>query len=610
MASRYVVTQTNVYESVQTPVPPRTLTLKQRLMNVFRTNTRGRSVRENSEDPSVQAPVLPLQPVARDETNTEDQPPEISSDNDAQIENVSVVKYYSRGELERVDIVRADAERVSYHKDVVESVFRLETLAIADEDSRQPQGRWTDDICCVDCCCGSITKRLRYRRKHVQTECTEEFLREVAKEGWKILNKELFPMVSNAGRMLWVIVQLVLLMINFCFSVTAFALGDKTWVDIVNVSFSITGLVLAFFDLFFTIDDINRCCESISQNNRKWRWFTDKYAEVLRMSVSEFIIYVIVITNMLIYLSGENHTTAIQVDSTEDRVRLAFLCKSAALNVINSYIVRLIVLGYTVHYTRKLVQEGNAKSSGFWFMVRFILHVFGQIVVQVLMLVAIGGKIRYENPTPGEEIRVSPYLWYMIVGAWFLPVVGVVMFFIPNYYWMQKLPLKRYINFLQTTLKERSLTELTPILGGKTHNELKIAARKVKEFVTQDLKEITDISFSYKQCYPIHFPGLAFFSYVYAAFLLVFAICCGLNTNENGDTFTGTILGGDAWWVLYFFLALFVVIIINCSNLFIFHVWTFMIVCILCIVPVVCIVTGLLIYLCILIYLYISFTTE
>ena len=130
---------------------------------------------------------------------------------------------------------------------------------------------------------------------------------------------------------------------------------------------------------------------------------------------------------------------------------------------------------------------------------------------------------------------------------------------IPNYYWLQEFPLKRYLNFL-TILKEHSLEILAPILVGKTPNELKEAARKVEKLVREGFKDIAGVNFNYKQCYPIQFPSMGFISFVYAACLLAFAVCCFTTGADFGDSFVGLIL--------FFIAAVITINIINSVNLF------------------------------------------
>ena len=86
-------------------------------------------------------------------------------------------------------------------------------------------------------------------------------------------------------------------------------------------------------------------------------------------------------------------------------------------------------------------KSGIASCSGLVFLIEFYLHVLGQMVTQVLMIVAIWGKVEEENPVPGEDLHISGFLLYMIVGGYILPFVGTLMFAVFNYNKIQKFPI-------------------------------------------------------------------------------------------------------------------------------------------------------------------------
>lgn len=71
----------------------------------------------------------------------------------------------------------------------------------------------------------------------------------------------------------------------------------------------------------------------------------------------------------------------------------------------------------------------------------FLVHVVGQMLVQLLTLGAIASKIfcenqHYSNGSNGA-VKISPYTWVMIVLGFLLPLAGTLTFFIPTYGFVQ-----------------------------------------------------------------------------------------------------------------------------------------------------------------------------
>ena len=302
-------------------------------------------------------------------------------------------------------------------------------------------------------------------------------------------------------------------------------------------------------------------------------------SDFIRMIAAELILYPLLVCDIFELVTGEGY----KGESTADRVSFALFIISSLALILYVYIVRLFILGSTIHHVQKsrkppiedqtTHQQADCnpqyRKAALWFQSHFFIHVFGQMVSQILMLIAIGAKIRYDNrhlfesDNNDDEIRVSPYLWYMLVAGYIMPVCGLLTFFIVNYYWVQEFPIGLCIDIL-------SLLELP----GVDHilrpdKELKDSHEKAKRIMRfvhfaelkKDFKGMHGKDWCNKFMYPFSSPILVFLCIVYSICLLFFIIFATLAVSDDGDTMTVVLNGGN--WVYFYIGAIIFGIIVN-----------------------------------------------
>ena len=153
------------------------------------------------------------------------------------------------------------------------------------------------------------------------------------------------------------------------------------------------------------------------------------------------------------------------------------------------YIARVFILAGTVYSVAKLRDKKNI-FEGAIFQIMFVLYSYGLMVLQICMIVAIGGAYynkyneRYkeltipmnfsnassvtyttsfpmnisrslsENYTTPSTIDVnyipSGRLWYVIVCGYVTPILGIIMFFVVCHYWTQQFPIEVILDILKS----------------------------------------------------------------------------------------------------------------------------------------------------------------
>ena len=108
------------------------------------------------------------------------------------------------------------------------------------------------------------------------------------------------------------------------------------------------------------------------------------------------------------------------------------------------------------------------------------IHIIGQMITQLVLLIYIGIRIHYENPTQVESLSISWQLCLLIIGGFFLPILGTVVFFCSAYYWIQDFSLSLFLGLLKL-LKKEAFPDAVFKKEDINNEKKKILARKLIE---------------------------------------------------------------------------------------------------------------------------------
>ena len=256
--------------------------------------------------------------------------------------------------------------------------------------------------------------------------------------------------------------------------------------------------------------------------------------------------YPLLICDIFELIIGEPY----KFQSIVDGLSFVLFTISTTSLVLFVYIMRLAILGGVIYYTQKqrkpkqkqLQGKGmefdySISKSAFFFQGYFFYHVLMQMIAQILMIVAIGAKIRFDNrhlfessdtDSKDESVHVSPFLWYMLVGGYVLPVFGFFTFFIVTYFWVQEFPIGVCIDLL-SLLRMPGMEHITNFTKNtKEHvDKMKRITKHVQlaELKTQ-FRDLHQMSwFKHKFLYPFKSPTLVILSIFYTVLQLGFFVC-------------------------------------------------------------------------------------
>ena len=189
------------------------------------------------------------------------------------------------------------------------------------------------------------------------------------------------------------------------------------------------------------------------------------------------------------------------------------------LSLFLVYVLRVLIFARVVYLIIKQIKN----CEGILFLVIFVIYMYMMMLLQILMIVIIGSRFHHEYANY-RAIEMSWQLWYMMISAYLLPLLGMIMFFIVHHFWTMKLPVDIIYNLLcefQTKGEkgnkdtDKTLKELNEHLGGdKFKNDY------------NELNEVSKLSkFIYPYTSPFHIIAIHF----YGLILLGFFICCTVN---------------------------------------------------------------------------------
>ncbi|XP_064399158.1 uncharacterized protein LOC135345659 [Halichondria panicea] len=493
------------------------------------------------------------------------------------------------------------------------------------EDSADPEEISTNlqksvDFCCQSCTC-SIHSPFQ-RKKPVDFEKKEYMtptLRNGKARGKNMFSHLAFPLVLDTVRVVWISSEFALAIFGLIFSIATYATGSVEAFNTFHLVLSIVAAILAITDGIYgmkvSCSECVKNCKNGSAKNKTEDILLEAADETgkccckscktlfdfVRVVLTEVILVPLLICDIFEVVTG-----APEVAGNASNIIGMILFAIGGLTVlVYVYFARLGILIGIVKYVqngrsprtddaavlKSVDYDPSLKKYGLFFQLAFLLHVTGQMMGQVLMLIAIGGKIRYDNRhlyNPSDRdtrVYASPELWYMCVAATVLPVCGLLSFFIVTNFWVQEFPISLCLDMIKL-LKMPGADEIfdsKQVVKDGAKEMSKVISKFIRvDQLKTDYNVLSNTRFLDKLSYPFKSPGLIILCLLYAGGQLGFIICAATAKDETG-MLMGQVLNGGGWVVYY----IFAVVVGALANLYVFAVaavWVTIISVIICIV--------------------------
>ena len=232
-----------------------------------------------------------------------------------------------------------------------------------------------------------------------------------------------------------------------------------------------------------------------------------------------------------------------------------------AISFLNSaftiYIARTFILFGTVWSISKVRISNKAKWKGAFFHIYFVIYACFQMLLQVMMIFAIGVRFHHEyRETDNKaDYSLSSSLWYMIILGYIIPILSSIMFFLVHHYWTQKFPMDVFKDMFLTLIKKPGKMET--VMFWKKGGEFKDTMEKIMYYINRekfekDYVEYASVKIENKILYPFTSPVHVIVCVLYTVLLLAFALSFIVNLPSYS---TG--------WLIFTFTAMAVGTMIN-----------------------------------------------
>ena len=422
----------------------------------------------------------------------------------------------------------------------------------------QKNGSSITDSCCGQCC--DVIQPRRFPGDNLIPPFTP-LLQRASNQGLKLMALFVNPSLPRAFRDGWVLIELAVTIYQFVLSCVSLAENHTEAFNIVYVTLASIALLLSLVDvlvhcvqlgslasLYLYIrskfntryqparqsgpESVQSCC--LLGEERRQR--INKSLDLIRNIVSELVLYPLLICDMFDFIATGSYGRA---DSGE-KINFSLFIVGAFYLVLSVYLARMLMIAFSLFSLRRIPRSSSHTQQTYVnLMIKFGIHVLGQLILSIVLIAAIGVKIRQENPNScsnGNCVTASGYLIYAIIAGGLLPLLGIFSFFATNVYKIRIMSVSLWVDMV-SLLQSESFTSVVFAKEGihKAKEAAQNFAQKVQLVeVRKQLKGVINSMPSWaKRLYPLRFPAFWAFGIFYTLLLASFLVTLFLSEPEE-----------------------------------------------------------------------------
>lgn len=437
---------------------------------------------------------------------------------------------------------------------VLKPNFRKRAMRAVESTISDDSGNRQTTACstCSDCCQYQINVSKNSHTPYLTPE-----MNHANNQGFSMLKKLLFPAMPKFLTDILVFAELGVTITQFVLALISISIGSNRAYNITYIVIAGIALLLALIDAFLYFIELGSCARIFrycyskqkrhhSSANQKCHllspkiknWLTQSF-ELIRTLLSELLIYPLVVLDLFDLIVGGTYLR----QTSAERINFSLFIIGSTFLVFSVYVIRtFMVISAAINIRRTPLDPSKSKSNTLGLVTHFCVHVIFQIIVHITIVAIVGVKIHQENPIPCEDIQssctnVSPFLIYIIIVGGILPLYGIGVFFIVNYYNLRELSIGFWVNMLALLQSESFAIAVFSNTGIKESKER--AKKIIKKFryeeVKNQLKKFQSAPTWIRFLYPFQFPFLFAIAAFYEILLLSFIVCLAFGVDQNGE---------------------------------------------------------------------------
>ena len=394
--------------------------------------------------------------------------------------------------------------------------------------------------------------------------------------GFKMSPFFLFPSLPKVLQDLWVALELIITFFGFVFVCITFNV-DVT--NIITLVLSFINLAPASIDGFIYFVEGGSCVECFKWGRKKLRhkfssskeanergaskkkkaskspctFLPDRFkkmistrSEIVRIGLTELLLYPLAVLDVLELVGSETY----RVNDSINKINFSLFNIGFFYLLLTVYFIRLFMAVSCVVSMSGIPKTTTSNYASLF--KKFTMHLVGQIIASIVILVMVSTKIDDEHCVSSEgsagnatspSSAISPFLYVTIFTGEIIPFFGVIMFFVVNYPALKEFSMGFCIDMMSTIIAEDFADTAFKGKGIKeTKSKVKEAGEKIDLVAARQQYSAyySDLfSFKRKLGYRLTTPLVVLLSLIYFALISIFLICHSLGWNDVCDSDSG-----------------------------------------------------------------------
>ena len=190
-----------------------------------------------------------------------------------------------------------------------------------------------------------------------------------------------------------------------------------------------------------------QCCQFIPN---KWKYKLNTWFEVIRTLLTEVILYPLALADLIELVEFHIFSKT----DPESRINFGLFNIGLFYLIVTIYFMRIVMTISIIVNLRRIPK--NTDNDYTHLVIKFCVHLVGQLVVHATILVMNSVKVSHETCVTSDERNtiLSPFLWYTLVSGYVLPFLGVLLFLLFNYPALKMFSIAFYIDIVSTVVND------------------------------------------------------------------------------------------------------------------------------------------------------------